>query len=82
MVRRSDTGPFAIGITGRLVIEFDLTTTEELLHWLLSFGRHAEVISPPTLRAEMTSELAGMNALYRDTTATTPRKSNEERTPR
>jgi len=42
---------------GTLLAEFRLTGTEEIKHWILSFGRHAEALSPPSLRQELAGEL-------------------------
>jgi len=42
---------------GYLDFEATLTTFEELKSWLLSFGRHAEVLSPKRLREEMALEI-------------------------
>ena len=49
---------------GSLLAEFDLSTTEEIKHWLLSFGQHAEVLAPPELRQEITDEVRALLALY------------------
>ncbi|MBN1854711.1 MAG: WYL domain-containing protein, partial [Pirellulales bacterium] len=47
-----------------LLAEFDLSNTEEIKRWLLSFGRHAEVIQPKTLRNEIADEARSMIAHY------------------
>jgi proteasome accessory factor B len=49
---------------GGLLAEFDLDGTEEILRWILSFGRHAEVLEPAELRARMTDEIQLLAALY------------------
>jgi proteasome accessory factor B len=49
---------------GSLLAEFRLGSTEELKRWLLSFGRHALVESPATLRQEMHTELTTAAELY------------------
>ena len=41
---------------GSLVAEFDLDGTEEIKRWVMSFGRHAEVLGPERLREEIVSE--------------------------
>jgi len=41
---------------GSLLAEFDLSTTEEIKHWILSFGKEAEVVEPSGLRGEITEE--------------------------
>jgi predicted DNA-binding transcriptional regulator YafY len=45
---------------GSLLAEFRLSSTEELKRWLLSFGRRAEVLSPPALRQELADEAAAI----------------------
>lgn len=40
-----------------VIAEFQLTSTQEIRAWILSFGRHAEVLAPDTLRAEVIAEL-------------------------
>jgi predicted DNA-binding transcriptional regulator YafY len=42
---------------GSLLAEFHLSTTEEIKRWILSFGRHAEVLEPEELRGEIVDEL-------------------------
>ena len=49
---------------GTLLAEFRLSDTEEIRHWILSFGASARVESPPTLIASMRDELARMTAAY------------------
>jgi len=49
---------------GSLIAEFDLGDTEEVKRWVLSFGRHAEVIRPEQLRDEITQELGALQDLY------------------
>jgi proteasome accessory factor B len=49
---------------GSLVAEFDLSTTEEIKHWILSFGQHAEVLEPAGLRQDVTDEVRTLLAVY------------------
>lgn len=42
---------------GALTAEFDLSSTEEVKSWILSFGQHAVVEEPEELRAEIRNEL-------------------------
>jgi len=49
---------------GSLLAEFDLSTTEEIKHWILSFGRHAEVLEPPTLRDDVAHEVEALQPKY------------------
>ena len=49
---------------GSLIAEFDLGDREEIKRWVLSFGRHAEVVKPEQLRDEITAELGALRDLY------------------
>jgi proteasome accessory factor B len=49
---------------GSLLAEFDLCATEEIKHWLLSFGQHAVVIEPVSLAEEMRDEIEKMSRTY------------------
>ena len=49
---------------GSLLAEFDLDGTEEIKRWIMSFGRHAEVLEPEGLRGEMDGELRRALAQY------------------
>jgi len=42
---------------GSILAQFQLSSTEEVKSWALSFGQHAEVLEPGGLREEMTAEL-------------------------
>ena len=50
--------------TAAYVAEFRLGDTEEIKRWILSFGRHAEVIEPEELRGEIGEEVEQMTELY------------------
>lgn len=50
---------------GSLLATFQLSTTSEIKQWILSFGRHAEVLSPAELREELREELTEMAEWYR-----------------
>lgn len=54
---------------GSLLAEFDLSNTEEIKRWILSFGRHAEVVEPEELRGEMGEETEATRRLYADARA-------------
>lgn len=48
---------------GSVVVSFEAGGRLEIVSWLLSYGRHAEVLAPPELRGEMqriTTEMAGL----------------------
>ena len=49
---------------GSLLAEFDLDGTEEIKRWVLGFGRHAEVLEPEELRAEIRVETEKMLTRY------------------
>jgi len=49
---------------GSIIAEFDLTSTVEIKSWILSFGRHAEVLEPEGLREEMVDEADSMRSRY------------------
>lgn len=49
---------------GSLLVEFTLFETIELKRWVLSFGRHAEVLKPKELREEISEEVAFLNTRY------------------
>jgi len=47
-----------------LVAEFELSDTTEFKRWLLGFGRHALVLAPEALKAEVAAELAAACGAY------------------
>lgn len=49
---------------GGLRARFELTTFEEILRWILSFGRHCEVLGPPELRERHAEEAAAIAERY------------------
>jgi proteasome accessory factor B len=49
---------------GSLLAEFNLGHTEEIKHWIQSFGKHAVVLEPEQLRAEMIGELNALRDAY------------------
>ena len=51
---------------GSLIAEFDLSDTEEIKRWVLSFGRHAEVVGPDGLRRDIATELRLQMDIYGD----------------
>jgi predicted DNA-binding transcriptional regulator YafY len=51
---------------GSLTAAFDLDDTEEIKRWLLSFGRHAVVEQPESLREEIRAEAAAIHAAYEE----------------
>jgi len=55
-----------------VIAEFDLDHTEEVKRWLLSFGRHANVLEPPELRRDIAAELTVMLEKYAHTETSVP----------
>ena len=45
---------------GSVLAEFDLGNTEEIMRWIMSFGRHAEVLEPERLRSEIAENALAM----------------------
>lgn len=58
---------------GSVIAEFDLDGTEEVARWILSFGKHAEVLEPPELREAIAAEVAEMNRCYEHATPPSPK---------
>ena len=69
---------------GSLLAEFDLSSTEEIKGWILSFGRHAVVEEPEELRCEMEEELRQIVRNYevRRQSDEQPREAQKARKPR
>ena len=59
---------------GGVVAEFDLSDTEEIKRWIMSFGQHAVVQEPESLRAEIVQELNSLLAAYSPEPGKTPRR--------
>lgn len=49
---------------GSLLAEFDLSASEEIKHWILGFGKEAEVLEPEELRRRIMDELGGLLRQY------------------
>jgi proteasome accessory factor B len=50
---------------GSVVISFEAGGLMEILSWVLSYGRHAEILEPPEFRAEVKRMTADMARMYR-----------------
>lgn len=50
---------------GSVLLSFEASGSLEILAWVLSFGRHAELLEPPELRRELRRHVKGMRELYR-----------------
>jgi predicted DNA-binding transcriptional regulator YafY len=49
---------------GALLFEAEVAGTEEIKHWVLQWGAHAEVVSPTALRRSLRKEAVGLLAQY------------------
>jgi proteasome accessory factor B len=63
---------------GSLLAEFQLSTTEEIKRWILSFGQHAVVLEPKKLRDEVLGEIKQLDDAYSHPAmaVATPRSGN------
>ncbi len=50
---------------GSLLLTFTSSGTLEIISWVLSFGRHAELLEPPLLRRELALHAFELNQRYR-----------------
>jgi len=50
---------------GSVVLSFEAAGTLEILAWVLSYGRHAELLEPAALRRDLRRQIKGMRELYR-----------------
>ncbi len=50
---------------GRVVVEFEAAGLMELVSWILSYGMHAEVLEPPSLRKEIKRQVREIREFYR-----------------
>jgi predicted DNA-binding transcriptional regulator YafY len=57
---------------GSLVAEFELSDTEEIKRWIMSFGQHAVVQEPKSLRDEILQELKSLLSVYGENQGRTP----------
>ena len=49
---------------GGLIAQFDLDGTEEIKRWVMSFGRHADVLEPQELRGQIREEIVALAEAY------------------
>jgi proteasome accessory factor B len=49
---------------GSVLAEFQLSDTEEIKRWIMSFGQHAVVVEPESLRNDVVGELNSLLAAY------------------
>ena len=59
---------------GSLLAEFQLSDTEEIKRWIMSFGQHAVVQEPESLKEEIVHELNSLLAAYKQEPGKTPRR--------
>ena len=64
---------------GSLLAEFELSATEELKSWVLSFGANAEILKPRSLREEVKNELSAMLVRYRNRSANANRRATAKK---
>ena len=62
---------------GSVVAEFQLSDTEEIKRWIMSFGQHAVVLEPDSLRAEIVQEFTSLLAAYSQGSGTSGPESNK-----
>jgi proteasome accessory factor B len=51
---------------GSVLAEFQLSDTEEIKRWIMSFGQYAVVLEPDSLKEEIMQELNSLLAAYRE----------------
>ncbi|MRR55843.1 MAG: transcriptional regulator [Deltaproteobacteria bacterium] len=49
---------------GGILLSFEAGGSMEIVSWVLSYGRHAEILAPPELRAELKGNVAEMGRMY------------------
>lgn len=49
---------------GSVVVSFEAGGAMEIISWVLSYGRHAEILGPPELRREMEKTVSEMGRIY------------------
>lgn len=54
---------------GGIVLQIDVAATDEIKNWIRSWGAHAEVLAPESLRAKIRVELLAAAARYTDPAA-------------
>ena len=63
---------------GNLLAEFQLSDTEEIKRWIMSFGQHAVVQEPESLKEEIVLELNSLLAAYSQEPGKTPRRQGSK----
>lgn len=58
---------------GGVVAEFELSDSEEIKRWIMSFGQHAVVLEPESLKVEIVNEMKMLLAAYGQEPGRTPR---------
>lgn len=49
---------------GKVLLTFETNQFDEILHWVMSFGRKVLVLNPPELKEAVRQEIAAMEQLY------------------
>ena len=65
---------------GSLIAEFQLTDTQEIKRWIMSFGPNARVLGPESLVEEMANDLQRMLSSYKNEDAEAPAKGSSNAT--
>lgn len=52
---------------GGVILRFESSGLGEIQRWVLGYGAHAEVLSPPELRHNVQAEIEKMRAIYKET---------------
>ena len=52
------------GADGGLTLRFCASGLNEIARWIMSYGRHAQVLAPPELRAIVAENVRAMSAIY------------------
>ncbi len=50
---------------GSVTLYFEAAGTLEIMAWVLSYGKHAELLEPPELRKELRQQIKGLREIYR-----------------
>ncbi|MDR0706001.1 MAG: WYL domain-containing protein [Planctomycetaceae bacterium] len=59
-----ETQKFKVQKDRSIIVEFELAPTQELINWILKFGKSAEVLKPPALRQKIKDEITEMLKHY------------------
>lgn len=63
---------------GCLIAEFQLSSTDEIRKWVMSFGRNAVVLEPKEMRDKVRSDLRELIEQYQDVSQPDPERENNK----